>query len=199
MGSMTSAIIQAGLLLTLIAAPDDAPAETCEAPLALRGETAAAGFAQEPRVENTAQGVGISFAVEARTDVEVTVLDGKGRVVRHLGAGLLGRHSPPPFQKDSLRQELTWDGKDDDGRIVELKGCRVRVRLGLGAKLDRMIPGPVGQLAPPTALGVGPGGEVYALSNRDKAGGVSIYVLSRQGKYLRTILPPPANLTGSQL
>jgi len=199
MGTMASSIGSAGLLLALVAAAADARAEIYEAPLAVRGKAAGAAFAEEPRVEKTLQGLRITFATKEPTDVEVAILDGKGRVVRHLAAGLLGRHAPPPFEKDSLEQELTWDGKDDDGRPVEQRGCGVRVRTGLGADLDRMIPGAAGRLAPPTALGVASDGEVYVLANRDKAGGASVYVLSREGKYLRTILPPPANLTSSQL
>jgi hypothetical protein len=45
----------------------------------------------------------------------VAVLAADGALVRHLAAGMLGPNAPAPFKKDSLAQEILWDGKDDLG------------------------------------------------------------------------------------
>jgi len=156
-------------------------------------------FSAKPAAARDGDKVKISFAVAAPTDAEVTVLDAKGEPVRHLAAGLLGKNAPEPFKKDALAQELLWDGRDDQGKPAAGGPFKVRVRLGLGAELDRFIPGQASPLGPPTAIGVGPDGTVYVLSSRDKAGGASIYALDREGKYLRTILPSPAGLKKEQV
>jgi hypothetical protein len=55
----------------------------------------------------------IRFAVKDACDATVAVTDAKGRIVRHLGSGMLGPNAPVPFLKNSLAQTLVWDGKDD--------------------------------------------------------------------------------------
>lgn len=154
-------------------------------------------FTTPPAARETREGVEISFAVSAATDVEVVILNAQGRAVRHLAAGRLGKNAPAPLQKESLSQALTWDRKDDGGAPV-IGPVTVRVRLGLGATLDRFIGRVNGHLGQPTAIGVGPTGEVYVLSNQGHASAY-LYVLDRTGRYLRTILPSPANLTNDQL
>ena len=155
-----------------------------------------ASFTSKPTAAKDGANVKIAFTVSAPTDVDVCIVDAQGQVVRHLGAGLLGKNAPAPFKPDSLAQELVWDGKDDDGKVAA-KAAKVRVQLGLGATLDRFIGRPNGHLGPATALGVGPNGDVYVLSNQGHASAY-LYVLDKTGKYLRTILPPPANLTKDQ-
>lgn len=162
-------------------------------------------FAAPPKADRTGAVVKISFTVSASTDVEVAIMDAKGQVVRHLAAGLLGPNAPDPFKKDSLAQELSWDGKDDAGQLAipaaggNRNPFKVRIRLGLGSQLDRFIPAQAVPASAPTAIGVGPDGAVHVLSQRDKAGGASLFVLDRTGKYLRTILPSPANLRAEQV
>ncbi len=92
-------------------------------------DAAAASFAAKPKAVRDGNKVKISFAVSAPTDVEVAILDAKGKVVRHLAAGLLGEKAPAPFKKGSLKQEIFWDGKGDYGGVVS--ATKVRVRLGL--------------------------------------------------------------------
>ncbi len=87
------------------------------------------GFSAKPRAVREGGKVKISFAVSAPTDVEVAILDGKGKVVRHLAAGLLGKNAPSPFKEGALKQDVFWDGKGNYGGSV--KGARVRVRLGM--------------------------------------------------------------------
>jgi sugar lactone lactonase YvrE len=188
------------LLLGVLAAfaGSGALAGTYEAPLDVRkdGEVK---FTTPPKAEAAGDGVKISFAVSAATDAEVAILDAKGAVVRHLAAGLLGKNAPEPFKKDSLSQEIAWDRRDDDGKPAAGGAFKFRVRLGLGAKLDRLIQGPGSELESPNAIGVGPNGEVYALAASSMWVPPRMYVLDREGKYLRTILPPPANLKREQL
>ncbi|MCX7805526.1 MAG: hypothetical protein N3A38_10105 [Planctomycetota bacterium] len=155
-------------------------------------------FASKPEASRQGDKVTITFAVSAATDVEVAVLDAKGSVVRHLAAGLLGANAPSPFGKDSLSQRIEWDMRDDEGRPAAGGPFRVRVRIGVGARLNRFIPART-TLLPPHAMGVGPEGTLYVLASSDKAGGACIYALSREGKYLRTILPSPAGLKKEQV
>ena len=55
-----------------------------------------ATFAAKPSATKDGDKVKVSFAVSAPTDVEVAVLSGDGKVVRHLAAGVLGTKNPPP-------------------------------------------------------------------------------------------------------
>jgi NHL repeat-containing protein len=157
---------------------------------------AAAGeakFTKEPTATKAGDFVKIEFAIDRETDVAVFIEDGKGTVIRHLVAGVLGKNPPPPLKPNSLEQEIIWDRKDDAGKPVA-GAVTVRVRLGLGAKLNRFIPGSTSHIqTPATAFGVGKDGEVYVLSNRGHKS-CYMYVLSREGKYLRTILPTPVNV-----
>jgi hypothetical protein len=96
----------------------------------LLAEEAPAAFARGPTVSRIGDGkVKVAFAADRATDVEVAILDAAGKVVRHLAAGRLGPNAPAPFQRNTLAQELTWDGAGDNGRAVE--GAAARVRLGL--------------------------------------------------------------------
>ena len=81
-------------------------------------------FATKPAATSAGDQVKISFAASAATDVEVAIVGADGRVVRHLAAGMLGKNAPEPLQKDSLAQELLWDGKDDAGK--EVPGLRAQ-------------------------------------------------------------------------
>jgi hypothetical protein len=72
--------------------------------------------------------------------VAVVIEDADGRIVRHLAYGVLGANAPEPLKKDSLEQELVWDGEDDAGRpVANLSGHSVRVSLGLKARLERNL------------------------------------------------------------
>jgi hypothetical protein len=89
----------------------------------------------------------IAFAVQAACDATVAIVDPAGgvagsafggRVVRHLASGVLGAHAPAPYEKNSLRQTIHWNGKDDLGEYVREPGrLHVRVPLGLKPEFDR--------------------------------------------------------------
>jgi hypothetical protein len=155
-------------------------------------------WATSPKVSKDGATVRIEFAANAETDCAVSILDAKGKVVRHLAAGVLGKNAPPPLQKNSLQQAVVWDGKDDLGKPAVGGPFQVRVGLGLKPQFDHVIGSNPAALGMVRALAVVPQGELYvfhvfgALHPND---GTSICsVFARDGKYLRTIMPYPANL-----
>jgi hypothetical protein len=101
----------------------------------------------------------ITFSAKAPIDAELSVVDAQGKIVRHLAAGMLGDHSPPPFSP-GLKQKLTWDGTDDVDKPAAGGPFQVRLALGMKARLHRiygwnghwpadrngMVCGPVGML-----------------------------------------------------
>jgi DNA-binding beta-propeller fold protein YncE len=182
-----------GLAASLIAGGSiRARAGTYEAPRAVR-KAADASFASGPEVNSADGKVSISFEASKTVDAEVAVLDAKGKVVRHLAAGLLGEHAPSPFAKGKLAQALVWDGKDDLGKPAGEGPFSVRVRLGATPRLEKRFGAERGIVGPITGLCVGKGGEVYVLSRSWVGQGRNaIRVFSRKGEYLRTIMPYPA-------
>jgi hypothetical protein len=164
-------------------------------------------FAVKPVVTKEGAGARVAFAVSAPTDVEVAVLDAGGRVVRHLAAGMLGgTNAPPAPLQMGLAQSLTWDGRDDGGQpppsTTHHPPFSIRLRIGLQAKLDGILaekPAWIGDLS---GMAVGPNSELYVYSSVEfshRGHSRCLQVFSRDGKYLRTIMPPPANLPKEKL
>jgi len=145
-----------------------------------------------PTAAVVADGVRITFTVSRPTDVAVAVLDAHGTVVRHLAAGVLGRRPPAPLQP-GLSQSLVWDGKDDLGKPPVGGPFKVRVRLGLKPQFDRILGWRGEALGHVAGLTVAADGRLYVLSTGFKRP-TSVHVLTRSGKYLKTIMPYPANL-----
>jgi hypothetical protein len=160
-------------------------------------------FTTKPAAQATGDKVRITFAVAVPTDVEVAVVDAKGKIVRHLAAGLLGRNAPEPLRKDVLAQELLWDRTDDTGKPAAGGPFQARVSLGLQPVLDRMIGDNPGAILCPQSLAVGPKGELFVIHIFGRVhpedNSAACTVFDRSGKYLRTILPYPANLTEEKL
>jgi len=98
-------------------------------------------FTKKPRVRFLGHDrYEVSFAVKGFCDVTVAVVDGAGKVVRHLASGVLGKNAPAPFQKNSLSQTVFWNGKDDLGRYSREPGkLKIRVMLGLQPEFDRVL------------------------------------------------------------
>jgi sugar lactone lactonase YvrE len=167
-----------------------------EAPAPVEEPSAPPAFARAPKVSLDGRGATIRFSAKAPTDVAVWIADEKGKIVRHLAAGVLGKKAPEPFKPDALEQTLAWDGKDDAGTEVPAGTYTVHVGLGLRAKFERTIgwkPG-VGHVR---SLAAGPKGELYVFT-----GGVSvdhgwansgIRVFDRDGRYLRQVYPFPSS------
>ncbi|MCG3177857.1 MAG: hypothetical protein BIFFINMI_00177 [Phycisphaerae bacterium] len=146
-------------------------------------------------VARAGEQVKISFTVTTASDVEVAVLDARGRTIRHVAAGLLGPNAPAPLTKDSLAQELTWDGRDDAGQAAAGGPFKVRVRVGSQAKLEKYLGhDPMTLAGDIDAITVGADGELYVLVDEGfKFGRSELLVLDRNGKYLRTIMPYSAD------
>jgi DNA-binding beta-propeller fold protein YncE len=158
------------------------------------GEQANPGFTRKPVATRDANGLQITFAITRETDVELAILDGTGKVVRHLAAGVLGRNAPEPFKKDSLDQHVSWDGKDDGGKPASGGPFKVRVRLGVQPRLDRILGRNDNTLSGAICgLAVNPKGEIFILLSDPFRGRAEMRVLDRDGKYLRTIMPYAAS------
>ena len=97
-------------------------------------------FAEKPQVTRDGDRVSVAFAAKGFCDATVAIEDPAGRIVRHLASGVLGPTAPPPFRKNTKRQTVVWDGKNDQGRYVDDVGrMTVRVSLGLRARLERTL------------------------------------------------------------
>ncbi len=151
-------------------------------------------FISKPSAAKDGDGAKIEFTVSAPTDVEVAVLDAKGAVVRCLAAGLLGANAPEPFKKDSLAQEVVWDGRDDAGKPAAGGPFKARVRLGLQPRLDRILGRNDNTLSGSIdTVTVSPKGEIFVLLTDAYRGRAELRVLDRDGRYLRTIMPYSAS------
>ncbi len=177
--------------------------------LAWASATASAGevaFSRKPTATGRDGKVVISFAVSASTDVAVEILDAGNKVVRHLGGAALGaKKDPPPPFKPGLEQSIEWDGKDDAGKPV--KGAKVRVRLGMKVGFDRFIGW---KKTPPlnygliNGLAVTPDRKVLVVSSSDDLpraprAETRLWVMSKEGKYLKTLYPHPATMDPAKL
>jgi NHL repeat len=160
-----------------------------------------AEFSAKPQVVSKDKKVTITFAVKEPIDAAVEIVDSKGVIIRRLGAAALGAKNPPPppFQT-GLSQSIIWDGRDQTGKTVSGKDLRVRVRLGMKVAFDRFIGW---QGVPPMAnvlvngMAVTPDRKVYVMGiSRDepRSGRCEnrVWVMSKEGQYLKTIYPFPA-------
>ncbi len=171
---------------------------------ALAGEVK---FVHEPTMVKVGDRFEVRFAVSASTDVEVSILDNDNRIVRHLAAGVIGpeANSPAPLTK-GLSQRVGWDGTDDDGQPAGPGPFSARVRAGLTPALVRIIANPA-QINPSPhynrlfGLATDEDGRLYVASGSVYSGTpvFSIKVFDRQGKYVKTIMPMPANLKPDEL
>lgn len=188
-------------LKVLAKAPEKPVQHFEEAGFTYKGKQPA--FAKKPKVAKRGDEVTIEFAAKDYTDVTVSIVDAKGKIVRHLAAGVLGKNPPAPLKADSLEQRLVWDGKDDDGKPLNAAQCKVRVGLGLSAKFERII-----GWRPPVprtnGLLVDKKGHVYVAGggvevDHGHGPGSCIRVYDRDGTYLRTAHPYPSSLKPEQL
>jgi len=172
------------------------------AAVALSATADEAQFTNGPTARRDGDAVTIRFAVSVGTDVEVAVLDTGGKVVRHLAAGVLGGAKPPPAPLEAgLKQSLTWDGKDDYRKPAIGGPFKVRVRAGSGVKLGRLIGGDPYTFGSIVGIAADEDGNVYllgfagALNQRQ----MSLRVFDPQGRYLREIMPFPADLRTDEM
>jgi len=163
-------------------------------------------FTEKPAARPAGDGVTITFAVSAPTDVEVAVLSAAGKAVRHLAAGRVGgKRAAAPLAAGSLRQSLKWDRTDDAGKPVA-GPVTVRVRAGMRARLGRLIGGsPYRGQATATpyrgslqGVAVDEAGNVYVkmMSDVRSHGNTGLWPWQLRkfdptGDYVKTLLPYP--------
>ncbi|MHC4917505.1 MAG: hypothetical protein ACYTGB_18670, partial [Planctomycetota bacterium] len=170
--------------------------------VSLAAATAISGeitFSTPPTAKKAGGKTVISFAVSAKADVAVYILDARGKVVRHLVAGVVGGEKAPPKPlKPGLSQSVEWDGKDNAGKPATGGPFKVRVAAGIKPEFDKFLlynPDAIPRLY---ALAGAPNGETYvfhldSVSNGNQ-GGLKIRVIDREGHYKRMLLPYPADI-----
>ncbi len=162
-------------------------------------------FAEQPAVKVVGKDrYEITFAVKGYCDVTVAIVDpdperefvkGRGVVVRHLASGVLGPNAPAPFQRDSLRQTLYWNGKCDlDLYHRYPERLRVRVMLGLKPVFDKRLRGtsPKNVAGYVWSIGLAPDAAYVVMKGNADWGHVTIRKFDRDGGYVSTLVPPPA-------
>ncbi len=152
-------------------------------------------FAERPTLTRNGDQATIAFASKGYCDVTVAIENSEGKIVRHLACGVLGPKAPPPLQRDSLKQTLVWDGKDDQERYIDDKeGLSVRVSLGLRPAFERtLFWSPKKRIGdrPPLLHAVEEGVVVF-----DGLGVDHVRLFDHDGSYVRTIYPFPAGKLG---
>ncbi len=146
-------------------------------------------FAQKPMVIRDGDVATITFESKGFCDVTVAIENAAGRIVRHLASGVLGPNPPAPFKKNSKKQTLIWDGKDDQGNYIDNKGAHsVRVSLGLKPRLERtLFWSPHKRTAFNPLIAASPEG-VFVYQGK---GVDSVCQFDHKGDYLKTVYPFP--------
>jgi DNA-binding beta-propeller fold protein YncE len=157
-------------------------------------------FSTKPTATKSGDKTTISFAVSAPTDVEVSVLDGSGKVVRHIVAGVLGgKGNPPEPLKSGLSQSVEWDGKDDTGAKASGGPFKIRVAAGMKPQFDDFLLYNRDASGGITALACGPNGTLYAFHMdtcaNSNMGGNKLKIYGRDGKHQKVLLPFPADIS----
>jgi hypothetical protein len=195
-------VILAAFCLAAAAAHAQDPWKPYAPPCAEREDVFA--FTQKPAVKLVAKDkYEITFAVKGNCDVTVGLVDKAGKVVRHLASGVIGANAPAPFQKNSLSQKIYWNGKDDlDVYVKNPSSLRVQVRLGLKPVFDRRLGGTSPYNLPGYVMGFGMGKDaVYVFSRSYSAGfqHATVRKFDLDGNYIKTLIPPPADLPEGKL
>lgn len=149
-------------------------------------------FTEQPQVTRKGDTVVITFASKDYCDATVAVEHDGGRIVRHLGSGVLGTNAPEPFQKNSLKQRVVWDGKDDQGKLIDDKErLTIRVSLGLKPEFEKNLYwSPYKRISQgvPVIRASEEGVFVFEGSGVD-----TLKLFDHDGKYVRTVYPFPHN------
>ncbi len=148
-------------------------------------------FTQQPAVTREGDKISITFASKAWCDVTVAIEDAEGHILRHLASGVLGPKVPVPFQKESLKQTIVWDSKNDHGDYVEdLDRITIRVALGLKPQFERtLFWSPHKRMANACPLLIAKEEGVLMFEGR---GVDQLRLYDHEGNYVRTAYPFPA-------
>ncbi len=149
-------------------------------------------FAEKPTVTREDNQFILQFTSIAYCDVSVAIENGDGRIVRHLASGVLGDQAPPPLQKNSLRQRIVWDGKNDQDVYVDNPTRHVaRVSLGLKPSYEKSLLWQPKLRMHKDAPGMAAAPEgVYVYDGRVLD---HVRLFDHEGEYVRTVYPFPAN------
>ncbi|MBL8024946.1 MAG: T9SS type A sorting domain-containing protein [Fibrobacteres bacterium] len=164
---------------------------------------AALSFVRQPSITKEGSAWTIDFELSEYSDVEISIVDKKdSSVIRHLAAGKLGSNAPAFLQKNSLRQNITWDGKDDFGvNVPQPDSMSVRVRAGMSTHTDMFV-------GEDLYLFVGGGRATPSIILEDdgnvilfgKSGSNSfLRKYDAAGNYARTLYPPSASLSSDSV
>jgi hypothetical protein len=155
-------------------------------------------FTSKPAAAKSGTNTVVKFTVSAPTDVEVAVINGKKEVVRHLAAGQLGgKKAPPEPLKAGLTQAIEWDDADDLGKKASGGPFSFRVRMGMGVKLGRFIGGDPYDMGEITSMAADETGNLYIMA--DSMGGKILRAFDPEGRFVRTLIPFPANLKPNEM
>jgi len=149
-------------------------------------------FTEKPTITSQGDRVDIRFTTKAFCDVTVAIEEKSGQIVRHLASGVLGDTAPAPFQKKSLKQELVWDGKNDQGKYLDNRvDYTVRVSLGLKPMFEKTLYwSPHKRIAESVPLIQASEEGVYVFEGK---GVDTLKRYNHVGEYDRTIYPFPAD------
>jgi len=145
-----------------------------------------------PTVRRKAKGVAVSFALNGPDDVLVRVFDDRGNVVRNLACGVLGDNAPAPLKPGSLKQELVWDGLNEERKAAPPGEYHLRVEVGLAPRFEQFVAYDPQQLPDwVCGLEVDPKGRVYVALAAHYS--LDVRRFDRDGKYLETVYPQNPN------
>jgi len=154
---------------------------------------AAGRLVEGPTVRRDGANVVISFALDRFDDMALRVVDDRGRVVRRLGCGVLGPNAPEPFQRDSLRQEIIWDGKDSEGNSTldtRHSSLRIELAVGLTPRFERFVGYDPAQLLDRIIwLETDPQGRLYTQIGTGRKTDPVILRFDRDGNYQEMLYP----------
>lgn len=97
-------------------------------------------FEVKPTISKQENSCLITFTTKNYCDVSICVVNNEDKIVRHIVSGVLGDNAPMPLLKNSLKQEIIWDLKDDQGKYIDnLENVKVQVSLGLKPEFERTM------------------------------------------------------------
>jgi hypothetical protein len=149
-------------------------------------------FTKKPTVTVDGDNVTITFAVKGYCDATIAIENAEGRILRYLASGVLGKNAPPPFQKDSLRQTVVWDGKDELGRYIDDRAnVAIRVSLGLKPRFERSLLWSAKRRVSRVPPSIAPAPEgVYVFGGHTFD---HLRLFDHDGNYVRTTFPFPSD------